>query len=479
MFSTHPLTLLIITPLLFALGILLHPLKKESFLRALLFSSLGLSLLYSLALWAQYSQVVSESYQWLPTLGIQFSLSLDSLSLAMIVMTSLVSFLTFLGIDTHYSFKRSYAALFLVLQSALFGTFLANDLFLFYLFWEAALIPMLFIIGLWGGPERFKSTLKFFLYTLAGSFAMLIAIIYLVMEHKTQLGMFSSDYREIQKLILGPDKANWIFWAFSLAFLIKIPQVPFHNWQPDLYSEAPPQGAVFLSALMAKMGTYGLLRFSIGLFPEQAKTMAPILISLGIASIIYGAFCAWSQKDFRRFIAYSSLSHSGFIVIGLFTLTPLGTTGAIYQMFNHALLATGLFIIAHSLFERVNSYSLDDSSGLAQKLPWLAIGFFILVLSSVGLPGTNNFAGEFAILLSSFSYHPLVALLAGSGVILGAIYNLKFYRGLMLGNFRAVFANPLHDLRLHEMIVMSILTLLVFGIGFFPSLFFAKMQVLP
>jgi len=479
MFSTHPLIPLLIIPLLFSLGILIHPLKKESFIKTLLFSSSALTLLYSFSLWNNLNGSIIETYEWLPSLGISFSLKLDSLSLCMIIMTSLVCFLSFLGIKTHQKHNRIFATLFLLLQSALYGTFLAHDLFLFYFFWEMALLPMIFIVGVWGGDDRFKSTLKFFLYTLFGSLSMLMAIIFLVVQHKTQMGTLSSNYLDVQKIILASPYASWFFWGFTLAFLIKIPQFPFHNWQPDLYTQAPPAGAIFLSALMAKMGTYGLLRFSIGLFPEQAKIMAPILIALATFSIIYGAICAWSQTDFRRLIAYSSLSHSGFIVLGLFTLTPLGITGAIYQMFNHALLACAMFILAHALYERVNSYSSDDMRGLASKLPWLALTFFILTLSAISLPGTNNFAGEFVILLSSFSYHPFIAILAGTGVIFSALYSLKFYRKLMLGTYEAKFATTLFDLRPYEIIVMSILTIFIFGIGLFPSFFFAKMQVLP
>lgn len=479
MFSTHPLLLLTFSPLLFALGILIHPLKKEGFLKILMFSSLSLSLVYSLGLWATYSSPLQETFEWLPSLGIRFSLSLDSLSLAMVVMTSLVGLLTFVGLKNDFAGKRLYAMLFLLLQSALYGTFLASDLFLFYLFWEAALIPMLFITGMWGGQERFKATIKFFLYTLIGSFAMLLAIIFLVVEHKTQLGFLSSNFLDIKKLVLDPEKAKWVFWAFTIAFLIKIPQVPFHNWQPKLYREAPPHGAIFLSALMAKMGTYGLLRFSLGLFPDQAKSMAPILITIALVSIVYGAFCAWSQKDTRELIAYSSMSHAGFIVLGLFTLNAVGTNGAIYQMFNHALLTCGLFIIASALYDRVGTYKLTEAQGLASKLPWLSIAFFILILSSVALPGTNSFAGEFTILLSSFSYHPFVAACAGLGMILGALYSLRFYRSLMLGETKTSYPVTYYDLKAGELTVLLTLTFLIFIIGFFPSLFFAKMQVLP
>lgn len=479
MFSTHPLLLLTFSPLLFALAILIHPLKKEGFVKILLFSSLALSLLYSLGLWITYSVPLTESYTWLPSLGISLSLTLDSLSLAMIVMTSLVSLLAFLGLPLSQKQTRLYSTLFLFLQTGLFGTFLASDLFVYYLFWEAALIPMLFITGMWGGEERFKATMKFFLYTLVGSFAMLLAIIYLVVEHKNQLGLLSSDYSSIQKLILNPKHALYLFWAFSLAFLIKIPQFPLHNWQPELYKIAPPQGAIFLSALMAKMGTYGLLRFSVGLFPQASHEMAPYMVALALTSIIYGAYCAWSQTDTRKLIAYSSMSHAGFIVLGLFTLNIVGTNGAIFQMFNHALLTCGLFLILAALHERTGSYTLGEVGGLAKKLPWLAIGFFILTLSSVALPGTNSFAGEFPILLGSFSFHPFVALLAGSGVIWGALYSLKLYRSLMLGESKLLFHSEIYDLKLGELFVLIILSALIFIIGFIPSLFFAKMQVLP
>lgn len=479
MFSTSPLLLLTFSPLLFALGIIIHPLKKDGFVKILLFSSLALSLLYSLGLWATYSVPLTESYTWLPSLGISLSLTLDSLSLAMIVMTSLVSLLAFLGLTLPKKQTRLYSALFLFLQTGLFGTFLASDLFVFYLFWEAALIPMLFITGMWGGEERFKATIKFFLYTLVGSFAMLLAIIYLVVEHKNQLGLLSSDYSSIQKLALNPKHALYLFWAFSLAFLIKIPQFPLHNWQPELYKIAPPQGAIFLSALMAKMGTYGLLRFSLGLFPQASHEMAPYMVALALTSIIYGAYCAWSQTDTRKLIAYSSMSHAGFIVLGLFTLNIVGTNGAIFQMFNHALLTCGLFFILAALHERTGTYTLGEVGGLAKKLPWLSIGFFILILSSVALPGTNSFAGEFPILLGSFSFNPLVALLAGSGVIWGALYSLKLYRSLMLGESKLLFHSEIGDLKLNELFVLIVLSALIFIIGFVPSFFFSKMQVLP
>ncbi|MBF0298377.1 MAG: NADH-quinone oxidoreductase subunit M [Oligoflexia bacterium] len=521
------LSIIIFLPSVFAILSLLLPMQKEWIRNLILFSSSLCSLLLALFLWNIFDVKnsgfqFSEFHEWIPKWGIAYAIGVDSISLLMVLMTAIVAFIAFLS--TSYNchnhdhdhdhdhdhnhnhplpaikYASAFYALILFLQTALYGTFLATDLFLFYFFWEIALIPMLFIIGIWGGSKRLKVTIKFFIYTLFGSLFMLIAIIALVAIHKENTGVLSAQYNILKQGQLAAyfDGSSpmaalsspqlWLFLAFTLAFIIKIPIVPFHTWQPDIYEESPLLGAIFISALLAKMGTYGLLRFSIGLFAEVSNYISPLMCILGIVSILYGALCAWSQISMKRVIAYSSISHAGYILVGLFTLNAIGMTGGLYQMFNHALLVTGMFLMASYLFERVHTDNIREMGGLAKIIPLHSLALFILLLSLIALPGTNSFVGEFSILVGTFNMNirmaPLLAFFVALGGIFSALYAFRFYHLIMFG---AIYKKEKHkehrepflafDLKIKEVLVMGIIALFILGLGIYPDLFFAKTKI--
>jgi len=448
------LSLLIFLPAIFGVLNLLLPLPKKT----LSLISAAISLVLVMALYQH--PMITITHEWIPTLFVKYSLSLDKLSFVMCLMTAIVTPLALLISGREIKNPKIFYSLFLFLQTGLYGTFLASDLFLFYFFWEIVLIPVLFITGIWGGINRKAATIKFFIYTLAGSLFMLLGVIYLLVTFKTG---------DLQMLKIHLQDANlpWIFWAFTIAFFIKVPLFPLHTWQPALYKEAPFMGSIYLSALMAKMGTYGLLRFSVGLFPQTAHEQANLILWIATLSILYGALAAWSTKDLKKFIAYASLSHGGYIVLGIFTISVLGSYGATMQMFNHALFATSMFLIAYFLEVRFRTNDLSTMGGLAKVVPWLAIAFFIVTLSSVSLPATNSFVGEFAILMAAYKVNRAVTVVAGLGIILGAIYSLNAFKISMLGK-----SHPEHaiDLKKTELLAMAFITLLIFILGVNPSL---------
>lgn len=486
------LSVLIFLPSLFALLLLFVPWQK-GFGRIVTIISSFLSLVLVGRVWVLFDNRVplfqlTEDYSWIPALGVRYSLGVDHISLLMVIMTALISLMAITGINDRIG--RLQGALLLFLQTGLYGTFLATDLFLFYLFWESVLIPLFFLVTLWGGAARHGALMKFFIYTLLGSLFMLLAIIYILGHAKAELGNYTLQLSQLKQLhfpfssvtswgvVYSPQ--TWLFMAFTLAFLIKVPLFPFHTWAPDVYEEAPFSGTIFMAAIMAKMGTYGLVRYSIGLFPDASSFFAPLLMTLSVVSILYGAFCAWSQTRVKRFLAYASISHSAYIVLGLFTLNLIGINGALFQMFNHALLILGLFLVASYLQERFHSLIVSEIEGIGQVVPLLASTFFILILSSVALPGTNNFVGEFSVLLATFKVDPIKAFFAGSGMIFGAVYSFRFYQQLVFGPFNGneFQKRAISDLDRRQIFIMVMLILFIIGIGLFPDLFFFKMKIL-
>ncbi|MBK6641554.1 MAG: NADH-quinone oxidoreductase subunit M [Bacteroidetes bacterium] len=403
---------------------------------------------------------------WVESMGISFKVGMDGLSLLMVLLTNvLVPIIIFSTFDRDIvDFKNFYSLIFLM-QFALVGVFTSLDGFLFYIFWGLALLPIWFICLLWGGADRIRITLKFFIYTLSGSLFMLVALIYLYLQ--TPLPhTFSLD--SFYELALTPSQQGWIFWGFFLAFAIKIPIFPLHTWQPDTYTNAPTQGTMLLSGIMLKMGLYGIIRWMVPVIPAGIAEWAWLAMGLSVVGIVYASAMAIAQKDFKRLIAYSSIAHVGLIAAGIFSMNMMGMQGAVFQMLSHGVNAVGLFFIADILIDRYGNREMKDMGGIAHVSSPFAITFTIILLGSVALPLTNGFVGEFMLLNGVFQYSGWLALFAGLTVIFGAVYMLRAYQRIMLGeageaskSFRALTSN--------EKILLYIIVALVIVNGVYPK----------
>jgi NADH-quinone oxidoreductase subunit M len=486
------LSWIIFTPMIFAVIALLTPSFLENKLRTLTLIQTLVSAVLGVVLYGSFDGGSSAMQMvhfipWLPDWGINYRVGIDGISLPLVLLTSFISPAAILGTWPHGELKKEkfFVTLIMALQAGMYGTFLATDLFLFYFFWEIVLIPMFFMIGIWGGKDRIYATIKFFIYTMIGSLLMLVAIFWLLHSSQQFFGQPTANMAQLAQMVYAFDGSSlasvfkspqtYLFLAFAFAFVIKVPMVPFHTWLPDAHVQAPTVGSVFLAAVLLKLGTYGLMRIAIPFFPQAAFYFSEMFILLGVVGIIYGAFCALSQTDFKKLVAYSSVSHMGYIMVGLFSFQKVAIAGSLYQMINHGISAGGLFMVVGFLYERLHTRNLEDFGGLAKVVPLMAIAFMIMTLSSVALPGSNGFVGEFPILLGAFQVQPVYVLFAGTGVILGAIYALKAYQMVMLGPQTTRHdVSHLHDLDAKEIIAMIVLTLFVFGIGFFPRAFFGK-----
>jgi NADH-quinone oxidoreductase subunit M len=348
----------------------------------------------------------------------------------------------------------------------------ALDLFLFYVFWEAMLIPMYLIIGIWGGPNRVYAAVKFILYTLAGSLLMLVAILFVYFQHGAATGAYTFDLPVLVRFVIpGGLTQDLLFLAFAVAFAIKVPMFPFHTWLPDAHVEAPTAGSVILAGVLLKMGTYGFLRFCLPLFPQASMTWAPWVFTLSVIGIIYGAWVSTVQPDIKKLVAYSSVSHLGFVVLGLFTLTPQGMVGGIIQMVNHGLSTGALFLMVGMIYERRHTRLIADFGGLWKVIPAFSVLFLIVCLSSLGLPGLNGFVGEFLILLGTFQVHRLAAVLATSGIIFAAVYLLWMYQRVCFGEVTHEANRRLVDLTPREWAVLLPVLLFIVWIGVYPTTF--------
>ncbi|MGV3686036.1 MAG: complex I subunit 4 family protein [Daejeonella sp.] len=402
---------------------------------------------------------------WIPQFGINFYAGVDGISMILLILTNvLVPIIVLSSFKQDIKNEQAFYALVFFMQTGLLLVFTALDGFLFYVGWEVALIPIYFICALWGGENRIKVNLKFFVYTIAGSLVMLLAIIYLHIQTPNN----SYDIAEFYKLDLDPVTQGWIFWAFFLAFAIKMPVFPFHTWQPDTYTEAPTAGTMLLSGIMLKMGVYGVIRWLIPVAPLGFHDWGQTALILSIIGIVYASVIAFTQNDIKRLIAYSSIAHVGLLSAGIFAWNVQGLQGAMIQMLNHGINVVGLFFIADIIIRRMNTRDLTLLGGIAKPAPALAAGFLIIVLGTVGLPLTNGFVGEFLLLMGVYNYNIYYSALAGLTIILGAVYMLRMYQKAMLGKTNHLTAT-FTDLDRTEKSVLFIISVLIIVIGVFPQ----------
>ena len=404
---------------------------------------------------------------WIRALGIHWKLGVDGISLFLIALTGVLFPLAIGGPNVNHDVK-SYVVWLLVLEAACMGTFLALDLFVFFVFFEVVLVPMYFLIANWGHGRRDYAAMKFFLYTLAGSAFLLVGMLTLVFLH-ARTHPLTFDFVALMKDPgVSANTARWLFLAFSVAFAVKVPLFPLHTWLPDAHTEAPTAGSVILAGVLLKMGTYGLLRFSLGLFPKAAVDMAPLMATLAVIGIIYGAAVAAIQKDLKRLVAYSSVAHLGFIVLGTFAFTSQGLSGGVIQMINHGVSTGALFLLVGMIYERRHTRAISELSGLQKVAPVMAAVFTVVMLSSIGLPGLNGFVGEFLVLIGSFGPHRWWAVVATTGVVLAAVYLLWAYQRVFHGEPTGDNAT-MTDLQWREKLILAPLVLLIVGMGVYPK----------
>jgi NADH-quinone oxidoreductase subunit M len=469
------LTLIVFTPLAGALMLALLPREHDAGLRraGLVFSLVPLAL--SLWLLARFEPADAgfqfvERASWIPAWGASYHLGVDGVSLFLVVLTAFLTPIVILDSwgNVHRRVKE-YLVLMLLLEAGMLGTLVALDLFLFYVFWEVMLIPMALLIGVWGGPRRVYAAVKFVLFTLAGSLPMLVAIVYLAWRAKTGGGAATFDYERFLTLALGGREQLLCFVAFALAFAIKVPLFPFHTWLPDAHTEAPTGGSVILAGVLLKMGTYGFLRFALPLFPDAVATAAPVVAALAVIGIVYGALVATVQPDLKRLVAYSSVSHLGFVMLGLAALTPTAVVGSVYQMLNHGLSTGALFLLVGMIYERRHTRMLADFGGLWSVVPLFSVCLLLAMLASAGLPGLNGFVGEFLILLGTFGRWPWATAVATSGVVLGALYLLWMYERAIFGPVVHEENRRLKDVSARELAVITPVLALCFVMGLWPA----------
>jgi NADH-quinone oxidoreductase subunit M len=475
------LTALIFVPTLAAFGVLMQSDEESIWRSAFIFSLIPLAIsLYLFAIFDphQASYQFVEHYDWIPQFGISYHVGMDGISLFLVVLTTLLISLSLLysgGGDIEMR-PREFCFMMLMLETGLIGALLAIDLFLFYVFWEVMLVPMYLMIAIWGHGRTIYATFKFVLFTTIGSLLMLVAILYLVGAARAQLGHLTFDLPDLYRVPLSQTEARWLFAGFAIAFAIKVPMWPVHTWLPDAHTEAPTAGSVMLAGVMLKMGTYGFLRFAIPLFPEVAIQATPIFMALAVVGIIYGALVAMVQPDLKRIVAYSSVSHLGFVMLGIFALNPQGLEGAVYQMLNHGVSTGALFLLVGMIYIRRHTREVSEFGGLWKSIPILAAVFMVVMLSSIGLPGLNGFVGEFLILLGTFFKSQRAAEVAVFGVVLSALYMMWAYERVMWGPITKTVNQTLKDLSGREIAVMVPLIALILLMGIYPRPLLTRME---
>jgi NADH-quinone oxidoreductase subunit M len=419
-----------------------------------------------------------ENRRWMPTLGVAYHVGIDGISLLLVLLTTFLMPLALVSAwgSVEDRFKE-FTATMLLLETGMLGVFVSLDLFLFYVFWEAMLVPMYFIIGIWGGPNRVYAAVKFILYTMVGSALMLVAILGLYYQYGAATGRYTFDVPVLAQYVMAPGLAqNLMFLAFALAFAIKVPLFPFHTWLPDAHVEAPTAGSVVLAGVLLKMGTYGFLRFCLPFFPDASLSFGPLVFALAVIGVIYGAWVSTVQPDLKKLVAYSSVSHLGFVMLGIFTLNQQGLVGAIIQMVNHGLSTGALFLMVGMIYERRHSRLIADFGGLWRIVPAFSALFLVVALSSLGLPGLNGFVGEFLILVGAFQRNAWLAAVATSGIIFAAVYLLWMYQRVIFGEVTHEENRRLRDLTPREWAVLVPVLALIVWIGVYPTAFTGKTE---
>lgn len=487
--NTLLLSYLLLVPLVGAILLLFFPKKSENGVKYFGLLISVVTFVISLIVYGKFdsssaSFQLVDKFVWIENLNISYVVGIDGISMLLILLTTFLTPLTLFSTWNTIKHKvKEFTFFMLLLEVGMLGVFVSLDLFLFYIFWEAMLIPMYFIIGVWGGKRRIYASVKFFIYTMAGSLLMLVAIIWLAVYASEPLGVFTTNLLELYNV--GPTVPhqiqNYMFLAFALSFAIKVPLFPLHTWLPDAHVEAPTAGSVILAGVLLKMGTYGLVRFCLPLFPQAAISFAPLFSVLAVVGIIYGALVAMVQKDMKKLVAYSSVSHLGFVVLGIFALTTESMQGAVIQMVNHGLSTGALFLLVGFIYDRTHTREIADYGGIAKIVPVYSTALLIASLSSIGLPGLNGFVGEFFILLGAFQSNVLnnwlYTVFAAGGVIFAAVYMLWMYQRVVFGPVKHDNLNSLKDMTASEIAIMVPIFVFIVWIGIYPSTFLSMTEV--
>jgi NADH-quinone oxidoreductase subunit M len=463
---THILTILVVLPAVGALLLALLPREAERLQKLVALLASGAVFVLSLLLLQNFESHADMQFQvrlpWIPAYGISYHVGLDGISLWLVILTTFLTPIALLGSwSSIHERVKAFNIFMLLLETGMLGVFVALDLFLFYIFWEAMLIPMYFLIGIWGHERRIYAAVKFFLYTMAGSVLMLVAFLAL---YKVA-GLNTFDIMALSRAPVSPDVQMWLFAAFALAFAIKVPMFPFHTWLPDAHVEAPTAGSVILAGVMLKMGGYGFLRLAIPLFPDAAVRFAPWIGILAVIGIVYGALVSLVQPDLKKLVAYSSVSHLGFVMLGIAAFTPEALVGAIYQMLNHGISTGALFLMVGMLYDRRHTRTISEFGGLRAVMPWFSCVFLLICLSSIAVPGFNGFVGEFLILLGAWPFSRWMVVVASLGVILAAAYILWMVQRVFYGEVTNPANSSLPDLSLREAAVLLPLVVLALFMG--------------